>query len=322
MPYKANADRRHHIPKQRYQVRNWREYDAALRQRGSLTVWVTQEAIERWRAESRTTPGGQRLYSDLAITTALTLRVLFRLPLRQTEGLLGSILELLQVDLAVPDHSTISRRGRAIRLPKLPASGEGGLHLLIDSSGLKLCGPGEWLIEKHGLRFRRAWRKLHLGVDAGTGRIVAAVLTEHDIDDGSQVGSLLDQMTEPVAAVIADGAYDRQDVYDAVHQRHPDAAVVVPPRATAVLSERAEADPTPRDRHIKSIAECGRLAWQTATAYNLRALVEAAFSRFKRVIGDRLLAHDKAAQESEVAIAIAILNHMLDLGRPDSVRIA
>jgi transposase len=252
----------------------------------------------------------------------LTLRVLFRLPLRQTEGLVGSIVDLLQLDLAVPDHSTISRRAPAIRLPKPPTSVEGGLHLLIDRSGLKLCGPGAWLVEKHGARTRRSWRNRHLGVDAHSGRIVAALLTEQEVDDGAQVGALLDQVTDPVDAVIAAGADDRQDVYDAVHERHPEAAVVVPPRATAVPSKTAETAPSPRDRHRQSIAERGRMAWQKATKYNLRALVEAAFSRFKRVIGDSLLGHAKTVQENEVAIAVAVLNHMLDLGRPESIRIA
>jgi hypothetical protein len=140
MPFKANASRRHHIPKQRHRIRNWAEYDAGLRARGSLTVWFTPEAVARWRAETRTAPGGQHLYSDLAITTALTLRALFRLPLRQTEGLVGSIVQLLGVELAVPDHSTLSRRAKAVCLPATPASPGGAVQLLVDSTGVKLCG--------------------------------------------------------------------------------------------------------------------------------------------------------------------------------------
>jgi hypothetical protein len=152
MPFKANVSRRHHIPKQRHRIRNWAAYDAGLRARGSLTVWFTPEAVERWRAETRTTPGGQRLYSDLAITAALSLRAVFRLVLRQTEGLVASIIQLLGIDLAVPDHSTLSRRARTLRLPARPASSGGAVNLLVDSTGVKLCGPGEWLVEKHGTR--------------------------------------------------------------------------------------------------------------------------------------------------------------------------
>src|SRR5918912_1655132 len=151
MPFKANADRRHHIPKQRHRVTNWAAYDAGLRARGSLTVWFCAEAIEAWRAEPRTGRGGQPRYSALAIATALTLRAVFRLALRQTEGLIGSILALLGLDLAVPDHSTLSRRAEALEVPR-PRAGRGPLHLLVDSTGLRLCGPGGGLIEKHGTR--------------------------------------------------------------------------------------------------------------------------------------------------------------------------
>jgi hypothetical protein len=172
VPFKSNAARRHHIPKQRHRVTNWSEYDAALRQRGSLTVWFADEAIAAWRAEPRTTRGGQPHYSALAIRTALTLRVVFRLALRQTESLIGSILRLLGLDLAVPDHSTLSRRAEALEVPRSIAR-TGSVHLLVDSTGLRLCGPGEWLIEKHGTRRRRSWRKLHIGVDAETEQILA-----------------------------------------------------------------------------------------------------------------------------------------------------
>src|SRR3954463_14782835 len=194
VPFKANAARRHHIPRQRHRITNWPAYDASLRQRGSLTVWFTDEAIRAWRAEPRTTRGGQPRYSPLAILTALTLRAVFRLAFRQTEGLIGSLIGLLGLSLRLPDPPTLSRRGATLGGPRPQSSSspEAGreaapVHLLVDSTGLKLCGPGEWLVEKHGTRMRRSWRKLHLGRDADTGQIVAATLTTHDVDDGSQV---------------------------------------------------------------------------------------------------------------------------------------
>jgi hypothetical protein len=302
-------------------VTNWSEYDAALRQRGSLTVWFSEAAIAAWRAAPRTTPGGQPSYSALAITTALTLRAVFRLGLRQTEGLIGSIVQLLGLELAVPDHSTLSRRAETLRLPRLP-SGSEPVHLLVDSTGLKLCGPGEWLAEKQGQRTRRSWRKLHLGVDADTGRIVAATLTTHDVTDGSQVGPLLDQLEAPVASFTADGAFDQASVYGEVAARHPDAAVIVPPRSTAVPSGSAETAPTQRDRHLKAIAEQGRRGWQKTSGYNWRALVEADISRWKRVIGGALRSRTDGRQATEVAIAAGTLNRMLELGRPAYIRIA
>jgi hypothetical protein len=323
MPFKANRDRRHHIPKQRHRVSNWAAYDAGLRARGSLTVWFTAEAIEAWSAEPRTGRGGHPRYSNLAITKALTLRAVFRLALRQTEGLIGSILRLLGLDLAVPDHSTLSRRAETLVVPR-PGAGRNGepVHLLVDSTGLKLCGPGEWLVEKHVARTRRGWRKLHLATDADTGRIVASKLTDKDADDGSQTGPLLDQIDGSVASFTGDGAYDRDDVYAEVAARHPDASVIVPPRSSAVLSDAAETAPTQRDAHLRCIAERGRMGWQRASGYNWRALVESDVSRWKRVIGVGLRSQTDGRQATEVAIAADVLNRMLDLGRPEYVRIA
>jgi hypothetical protein len=271
VPFKTNAPRRHRIPKQRYRVTNWAEYDAALRQRGSLTVWFSEEAIVLWRAEPRTTRGGQPRYSALAIRTALTLRAVFRLALRQTEALISSILQLLGLDLAVPDHSTLSRRAETLEIPKSCPSSGGPVHLLVDSTGLRLCGPGAWLVEKHGTRRRRSWRKLHIGADADTGQILASELTCNDVDDGSQVEPLLDQITAPLASFTGDGAYDQEGIYGSVAQRHPDADVIVPPRSTAVPSDMAESTPTQRDRHLHSIAEHGHMGWQKRSGYTRRS---------------------------------------------------
>src|SRR5215211_5510081 len=196
------------------------------------------------------------------------------------------------------------------------------MHLLVDSTGLKLCSPGEWLAEKHGTKQRRAWRVLHLATDADTGRIVASVLTDKDADDGSQVGPLLERIEGAVASFTGDGAYDRDDVYTEVAARHPAAAVIVPPRANAVPSAAAESAPTQRDAHLRCIAKRGRLGWQKASGYNWRALVECDISRWKRVIGEGLRSQTDGRQASEVAIAADVLNRMLELGRPEYVRIA
>jgi Transposase DDE domain len=329
VPFKLNQDRRHHIPRQRHKVTNWPDYDASLRQRGSLTVWFTAEAVEAWAAEPRTTRGGQPWYSALAILTALTLRAVFRLAYRQTEGLIGSVVGLLGLSLRVPDHTTLSRRAATVEVPRprRPSTDAGGggdaqpLHLLVDSTGLKLCGAGEWLVEKHGTRTRRSWRTLHLGVDAGTGQIVASTLTTKDVDDGSQAGPLLDQVAGPVASFTGDGAYDQDGVYASVAERHPEAVIVVPPRSTAVPSKTAENEPTQRDRHLRRIAEHGRMAWQKASGYTKRARAEAAIGRWKQVIGDGLRAHTDERRATEVDVAVLALNRMLELGRPSYVRL-
>ncbi len=277
LPFKLNQNCRHHIPRQQHKVTNWPAYDASLRQRGSLTVWFTDEAIAAWAAEPRTTRGGQPWYSPLAILTALTIRAVFRLAYRQAEGLLGSIVSLLGLGLRVPDHTTLSRRAATLDVPR-PGNADAGagsepMHLLVDSTGLKLCGK--------------------------------------DVDDASQAGPLLDQVAGAVASFTGDGGYDQDRVYASVAGRHPEAAVVVPPRTSAVPSDTAETAPTQRDGHLQHIAEHGRMAWQNASGYNKRARVEATMSRWKQVIGDELRAHTDERRATEVAVAVHALNRML-----------
>jgi len=205
-------------------------------------------------------------------------------------------------------------------VPRPRSDGE-PIHLLVDSTGLKLCGSGEWLVEKHGAKTRRSWRKLHIGMDAVTGQIVAAALTTKDVDDGSQVGPMLDQMASSVVSFTADGVYDQEGAAAAVTDRHPDAAIIVPPRSTAVPSEMAETEPTQRDRHLQFIAEHGRAAWQKASGYTIRARVEATIGRFKQVIGDGLRSRTDQCRATEVDIAVHALNRMLEFERPISIRI-
>ena len=177
------------------------------------------------------------------------------------------------------------------------------------------------LVEKHCSKRRRGWRKLHIATDADTGRIAAVLLTDKDADDGGQVGALLEHIEEPIASFSGDGAYDRDDVYAEVTARHPDTAVVVPPRANAVPSDAAETAPTQRDHHLRCIAERGRMGWQKPSGDNDRALIEADISRWKRVIGDGLRSQTDGRQTTELAIAAHVLNRMLELGRPEYVRI-
>ena len=322
MPFKFHSKGRHHIPRQKYRVTNWREYEAALRNRGSLTIWFTDEAIASWKAQPRTSPGGQRHYSDLAIETALTLRAVFRLALRQSEGLIGSIMRMLNIDLPVPDHSTLSRRACGLKIHKPERTGTTRpLHLIVDSTGLKLRGAGEWLFEKHGTTKRRAWRKLHIGIDADSGEIVASDLTAKDVDDASQVEPLLKQLNAAPASFMADGAYDRTTVHDAIIARNPHALFIVPPCKGAVCGPTAATSPTQRDQHVLTIDAHGRSNWQKTSGYNRRSKVEAAISRYKRVIGDALKSRDDARRVTEVKIAVKSLNRMGELGQAKFIRV-
>ena len=222
MPFKHNAARRHRIPRARYRIRNWPAYEAGLQRRGDLTLWVDEAALAGWRAPRRSTPGGQPVYADLAIEAVLSLRLVFHLALRQAAGLAGSVLRLLGLDLPVPDHATLSRRGRAFagRQPRARA-GNGPRCLVLDSTGLELFGQGEWDATKHGRR-RRRWMKLHLAVDATTGEIAAHVLTEGTADDAAQAPDLLRTVEGAIASLTADGAYDGEPTYEAARTRQPD----------------------------------------------------------------------------------------------------
>ena len=255
MPHKANEARRHEIPRARYRVTNWPDYDRALQQRGSLTVWVTPEALAAWHPPRTGRRGRSPRYADLAIETGHLLRLAFGRPWRQTEGLLRSLATLLGLGIGIPDHTTFSRRSPGLSLAGslAQAQARGPVHVVIDATGLKVHGAGEWLAETHGGRGRRTWRKLHLAVDPGTGEILASELTTTEEGDASQVGPLLEQITGPIASVTADGAYDGEPVYRAVAERQPDppAAVVIPPRATAVAGPTADTTPSQRDRHIR-----------------------------------------------------------------------
>jgi transposase len=285
---------------------------------GSLTVWVTEEALAAWHAPATGQRGGQAVYSDGAIETGLALRLVLHQPLRQTEGAMKSIVALMGVDLAIPDHTTFSRRRGGLKiLPRLAERSE-PLHLLVDSTGVTIDGEGEWLDQKHGVRSRRRWRKLHLAVEADTQEIVAVALTPDDVGDVSALPDLLDQIESPIGSVTADGAYDGDPVYDEVLQRHPAARVIIPPRSTAVLSE---AGTTQRDKHLRTIEDHGRIGWQRRSGYGRRSLVETAMYRYKTIIGRRLHARTLSHQKTEAKIACTVLNRMTNLGMPISVRI-
>ncbi len=325
MPYKANEARRHKIPRARYKVTNWPDYDRALQQRGSLTVWVTPEALAAWHPPATGRPGRPRDYSDMAIETGHLLRLAFGRPWRQTEGLLRSLMILLGLSVGVPDHTTFSRRSPALVLASslVQAQASGPVHVVIDATGLKVYGAGEWLVEKHGERGKRTWRKLHLAVNPSSGEILASELTSNEEGDASQVGPLLDQIPGPLASVTADGAYDGEPVYRAVaeHQPDPPVAVVIPPRSTAVPSPEANTRPSQRDQHIDMIQAKGRLGWQKAVSYGRRSHAETAMFRYKAIIGSSLRARTLPAQKTETKVGCSVLNRLTRLGMPVSQRL-
>ncbi len=290
--------------KTRYRVWNWRAYERALVQRGDVTLWLSADARDAWRPSPSGHPGGQKRFSDLAITTALTLRLVFRLPLRQAEGFLRSVLSLMDVDLEAPDHTTLSRRSRRldIALHRVPANGP--LHLIVDSTGLSIMGEGEWAAAKHGGRGQRGWKKLHLGVDR-SGVIMAQTLTEATVDDAMTGIGLIEALDADTARVTADAAYDTIAFYHAATARG--ATVVVPPSKTAKVSRRRPRS-SARDRTIMTMQTIGRRRWKKETGYHRQARVENAFFRYKSIIGGGLRARSPGGRVTEAVIACNVLN--------------
>jgi IS5 family transposase len=299
--------------KTKYRVSNWAEYDRALVERGNITLWISDDAIASWKPAQTGRRGGQRKFSDHAIETTLTLRLIFRLPLRQAEGFLRSVLSLMSIDHETPDHTTLSRRSQHldIQLARVPT--EKSIHLIVDSTGLSIVGEGEWAAAKYGRRGKRAWKKLHLGVDR-SGVIIAEVLTDGKADDARTALGLLDEMDD-VASFTADAAYDTIAIYDATVERG--AKVIVPPRKTATRSTRSGA----RDRTVRRVGKVGRRRWKKESGYHQQARVENTFFRYKSIISDRLRARHPKSQEVEAVIACNILNRMTALGKPESFAI-
>ena len=307
----------HPTYKTKCRVANWPEYERSLVRLGDVTLWLSPGAIAAWKPARDGRRGGQRKYSDLAIETALTLRLVFGLRLRQTEGFLTSVFGMMGVNLAVPDYTTLSRRSQhlGVQLHRVPTGNP--IQLIIDSTGLSVVGEGEWAVAKHGGKGRRGWKKLHLGVD-GAGVIVAQVLTEGHADDASQVGELLDVVDGDITNVVGDAAYDTVAVYDVASARG--AEVVVPPTRTAVVSRRRPRSAA-RDRTIKRVEEVGRRQWKTEAGYHQQGTVENAFFRYKTIIGPSLRARQPDAQGAEAQVACNVLNRMTQLGRPASYSI-
>ncbi len=311
--------------KQQYRVRNWKEYNAALTARGSLTFWVDEAALQGWRHQHKSgRRGASQTYTDSAVLCALTLQAVYHLPLRATVGLLASLLELMQAGLPVPDFSTLSRRRQHLAVELLASLPTGHLHLVVDASGFKVYGEGEWKVRQHGYSKRRTWRKLHLGVDEASREILAAVASTNDFRDDELLGDLLQQVpAEPEVAleqVSGDGIYDSRSCYQLLQERGARASI--PPCRRARLSSKPEL--AQRNASIERIAQLsrngqdGRKKWKEEVGYHRRSLAETTFFRLKTLFGDRLSARGFAAQGRELLIRCAALNRMTRLGLPQS----
>lgn len=304
--------------KRQYRIRNWPQYNKALVRRGSLTLWLDEHATQTWLStDYRIGRGRPQLYADAAILCSLMLREVYHLPLRSTQGLVSSLLQLMGVQLPVPHYSTLSRRARRIELQLSVAANRGPLHLIVDSTGLKLYGEGEWCVRGRGWSKRRTWRKLHIMMDAATQQIRVALLTNKEMVDPRVLPRLLKQVGEPVESVTADGAYDSRECYRAIHQKG--ARAVIPPRKGSTLWE----DEYLRERNsnLGGVHRLGVKGWKKKAGYHRRSLVETAIFRLKTLFADKLRNREAKRQATEVVMRCLALNRMTELGMPQSYSI-
>jgi len=304
-----------------YRLRNWNLYTNALKQRGSITFHFPDDVTDGWLNPNKSGKcGASNTYSDLAIQACLCVKVVFRLPLRQTQGFVQSLLRLLGLNLPTPDYSTLSRRQSALMVP-LPRSRSQSepIHVVIDSTGLKVFGEGEWKVMKHGASKRRTWRKLHLGVDEATGEIVAAVTSEADVADGTAFAEVLAQVEAPLSQCSCDGAYDWWQIWAAIEARG--ALATIPPRTGAVIRQHGNCKatpPLPRDEALRAIRRGGLRRWKQESGYSRRSLAETAMMRQKVLFGAGLWSRSLARQSVECRLRCAVLNRFTGLGMPDS----
>lgn len=310
-------------PKPLYRVKNWPEYEQALVRRGSITFWISKDIEQIWLYAGEKQRGSQFDYSDKAIEIMLTLKEVFHLTNRGVEGFVRSLFQIMDIDLPVPDHSTLSKRGKTLQV-QLPKKASGSLNLALDSTGLKIYGEGEWKVRKHGYSKRRTWRKLHLGMDPDKGEIQAVLLTANSISDDATVKELLEQIEPELLACAADGAYDKRKVYDALNEHSPEVEILIPPRKNARIWQHgnSKAKRLKRDENLRYIRKYGRQHWKEDSGYHMRSLVETTMFRLKTIFGDELSARLLETQTTQALIRCLALNKMTHLGMPESYLVA
>jgi len=294
-----------------------------LVQRGSVTFWLSDDFEKIWLYTGEKQRGSQFDYSDQAIEIMLTFKEVFHLTHRGVEGFVRSLFEMMGIHLPVPDHSTSSRRGKTLKV-KLPRKTSGGFNLVLDSTGLKIYGEGEWKVRKHGYSKHRTWRKLHVGANPDTGEIQGAVLTENSISDDAVVQEMLEQIEQTLLACAADGAYDKRRVYDALNKHSPEVDILVPPRKNAHIWQHGNSkkERLKRDENLRYIRKHGRQQWKEDSGYHVRSLAETIMFRLKTIFGDKLSARLLETQTTQALIRCIALNKMTHLGMPESRPVA
>lgn len=303
-----------------YKVTNWSQYNESLVRRGDVTFWFDDDVIDAWEHDNAAPKIGRPfVYSDVAIESLLLLRELFRLPYRQTEGLGRALVKLMQVQIAVPDFTSLAKRAAKLNVRLKLDQANGPIDVVVDSTGLKVYGEGEWKVRQHGIGKRRTWRKLHLAVNPDTHEIVAQTLTASNVHDADQVDALISQVDRRVQTFYGDGAYDQWKVYQSLAGRGVDP--IIPPRANARIKQHgnASADPLPRDECLRQIRRDGRQAWKQSIGYHRRSLAETAMHRLKSCCGGSLKNRLFDNQRTEAALRCKLLNRFVALDMPGDI---
>lgn len=315
--------------KKHYKVRNWREYNQALVDRGNVIFWVSEKALKAWEERRKTGKRGKpRIYSNIAIETALIVQQVFHLPLRQTEGFMASILKRIGSDRKSPDFSTLSIRGGTLPVKiRTRQVHKGPLHIVVDSTGAKIYGEGEWKVRQHGWSKHRTWKKLHIGIDEFTQDILLGEVTDNDTADCEMLAPLFEQLPEHVTIeqISADGAYDRRRCYTALKKKAV-LRVGIPPQHNAKIWQQQHgntgAERLPRDENLRRIRLVGRKRWKQEINYHRRSLVETAMFRLKTIFTDKVQARTSANQRVQLLLRCKALNRMTTLGMPMSYIVA
>lgn len=307
--------------KDKYKITNWSSYNASLCQRGSVNLWLSDSLFSVWKEiDPSKKRVGEKTYPDVIIEVCLTLRQAYHLPLRQTTGFIKSMFFLMGLDLAIPDYTTLCRRNEGLDVKISHRSSQKSIDIVVDSTGLKVYGEGEWKVRKHGASKRRTWQKLHLGIDIYTQEIVSVVLTSNSVDDASVAGDLVKKCAKKVNSFGGDGAYDKKKVRQMLFEYGIEQKI--PPQRNAILSKKKEKYLEERDQAIKRIEEIGRKEWKKEINYHQRSLSETAMFRYKTSIGASLRARQINKQINEVKIGCHILNVFRSCGMPKSVKFA
>ena len=296
-----------------YRTTNWSTYNKALISRGNISIWF--DSATQWYAPSIGKHGRNQTYSDTAIQCCLMIKSLFRLSLRMVTGFVQSLIKLSGLNWTAPDYSTICRRQKHIDIAISCQKSRDGLHLLVDSTGLKFLGEGEWKRKKHQPEYRRQWRKLHMGIDAETLQIRAVQLTTNNVSDSLVLGDLLDQIPpdEQIDSVYTDGAYDTKQCRQVIADRQ--AHAVIPPRKNAKPWKDQKTGFLERNELLKTVKRLGRAVWKKWSGYHRRSLVETKMHCIK-LLGDKLSSRNFQSQINEIHARVAVLNRFTELGRP------